>query len=78
MSGTCEAGLYGNDTAATARPIIADGVTYTDDLTPTSASAWVIFRIGSSIPTRAEGSNCEVDSPRTAIKRQWEAQPCAC
>jgi hypothetical protein len=24
-SGVCSAGLYGNDTAATARPIIADG-----------------------------------------------------
>lgn len=45
LSGICSAGLYGNDTAATARPIVADGTTYVDQLTPTSDSAWFVFRV---------------------------------
>ncbi len=44
VSGICSAGLYGNDTAATARPIFADGTTYIDHLTPTNLEAWFVFR----------------------------------
>jgi len=44
LSGTCWAGLYGNDTAATARPILADGTTYTDQMTATNTDAWFVFR----------------------------------
>ena len=45
LSGTCWAGLYGNDTAATARPIMADGMTYIDQMTPVNSNAWFVFRI---------------------------------
>lgn len=45
LSGTCWAGLYGNDTAATARPIMADGMTYIDQMTSGNANAWFVFRI---------------------------------
>lgn len=38
-------GLYGNDTAATARPILADGMSNLEQLTPAAPNAWFVFRI---------------------------------
>jgi hypothetical protein len=41
----CLAGEYGNETAASARPILADGTTYIDQMMPTSIDAWFVFRL---------------------------------
>jgi hypothetical protein len=37
--------LYGNDTAANARPLMADGTAYVDQISPTSLDAWFTFRV---------------------------------
>jgi hypothetical protein len=39
------AAQYGNTTAASGRPILADGTTYTDQMTPTSTVSWFVFRV---------------------------------
>lgn len=45
LPGICGAGLYGNNTAATARPIMADGTAYIDQMTLTNVNAWFVFRM---------------------------------
>lgn len=45
LSGLCHAAQYGNITAGTGRPIMADGTTYTDQMTPTSTVSWFVFRV---------------------------------
>ena len=45
LSGVGHAAQFGNTTASTGRPIMADGTTYTDQITPTSTVAWFVFRM---------------------------------
>jgi len=45
LSGVGHAAQFGNTTASTGRPIMADGTTYTDQITPTSTVSWFVFRI---------------------------------
>ncbi len=45
LCATSEAAQYGNDSAANARPILADGTAYTDQLAPMSTDAWFTFRV---------------------------------
>jgi len=45
FSGLGYAAQFGNTTAATGRPIMADGTTYTDQMTPSSTVSWFVFRI---------------------------------
>lgn len=76
-SGVCSAGLYGNDTAATARPIMADGMTYIDQMTPVNFNAWFVFRIDPNQSYAVEvwnpyGKQMTVGN-RCIINAVWEA-----
>jgi hypothetical protein len=45
LPAVCAAGLYGNDTLADARPIMADGTAYVDQMTSVNTNAWFTFRM---------------------------------
>ncbi len=51
------AAAYGNETAATGRPIMADGTTYIDQMTPTSTVSWFVFRLEPNQSYSIEVSN---------------------